>query len=493
MSANKKTLLQLCQRVDKDVVGIEFVNSRKYGSSGWYKLYADSNAKPEFLGTTYESCLAMLIEQVEAVDTEPQEDLEQSPVVAELLKLELSDTQNEACEMICEVAAAKMGVAVLKGYAGTGKTTVVQRAAITMSLNGLRVAYCAPTNQAVKVLRNKIPHEVIATIHSLLGLTIKNKYGKKVLVKANSSQMRYFDALIIDEASMLGEELLGRIFDDFEETKRTSLIFVGDPKQLNPVNEEQSRAFDIDTGYELTEIVRQAEDNPILDATKRLRRMADFDFNKLRYTQSPTAETGLFRLRRSEVPELIEESFLSQNFKEDNDYIRILCWTNAKVNKLNKQIHTLIYGDTDTPYVVGERIIAREPIADGVVKNSEECEVLSIKSTMLVGFACWHLVLRTEHKVEVECYVLKEEVEGDYKARLDELAGNKDWQSFYEIAETFVSIQHVYAMTCHRSQGSTFDNVIVDASDILRNKNKAEMMRMLYVACSRPRYRCWLT
>lgn len=489
MSANKNTLLQLCQHVDPDVAAVDFVNTRKYGQAGWYKLYADEERKPVFIGFSFAAC----VEKFNNAANAPTEDVETSAVVSELLKLDLSEAQEEAESMIIEVASSRMGVAVLKGYAGTGKTTVVQRAAVTMALNGLRVAYCAPTNQAVKVLRNKIPHEVTATIHSLLGLAVKNKFGKKVLVKNSDSQMKYFDAFIIDEASMLGSDLMERIFDAFNDARRTSLIFVGDPKQLNPVNEDQSQAFDIETGYELTEIVRQAEGNPILDATKRLRRMADFSYDKLSYTDDSNADVGLFRLRRSEINPLIESMFPSKEFNDDNDYVRILCWTNDKVSKYNKQIHKLLHGDTDTPYVVGERIIAREPIADGVIKNSEECEVLSIDSALVFGFDCWRMVLRADTGLEVLCYVLKEEVETDYKARLDELAKDKDWPSFYEIADAFVSVQHVYAMTCHRSQGSTFDNVIVDVSDIMRNKNKPEMMRMLYVACSRPRNRCWLS
>lgn len=491
MASNQKTLLSLCRQVDPDVAAVENILTKKFGAPGWYKLYADKERSPEFLGNSYGQCISNLERSVQPVNEIDEE--EQAASVSELMSLQISEAQQHAVNMILDAAKRKKAVTVLKGYAGTGKTTVVQRAAVEARLRGLRISYCAPTNQAVKVLRNKMPTETCSTIHVLLGLALKNEYGRKVLVKANSSQMKYFNAIVIDEASMLGEELMKRIYDEFDESGHTSIIFVGDPKQLNPVGEEQSIAFDVSNGCELNEIVRQAEGNPILDATKRLRRMREFAFDKLRFTEDAQADIGLFRLRKSEVNHLVEELFLSNEFKKDNDYIRILCWTNEKVSKFNNQIHELIYGKTDTPYVVGERIIAKEPLADGVVKNSDECEVISIESSNYGGFDCWDLEIKNEAGFIIPCAVIKDEVKTEYAEKLEKLAEDQKWDSFYTLYDHFSEIQHVYAMTCHRSQGSTFDNVIVDASDILRNSANDEALRMLYVACSRPRYRAWLT
>jgi len=66
-------------------------------------------------------------------------------------------------------------------------------------------------------------------------------------------------------------------------------------------------------------------------------------------------------------------------------------------------------------------------------------------------------------------------------------ARKKAWSSFWELKNTFQSVRYAYALTAHRAQGSTYDNVFVDMADITANKDKREAYRALYVACTRAR------
>ena len=63
---------------------------------------------------------------------------------------------------------------------------------------------------------------------------------------------------------------------------------------------------------------------------------------------------------------------------------------------------------------------------------------------------------------------------------------------FWEFKEAFHKLRHAYAITAHRSQGSTYDTAFVDWRDILLNRNRGEAFRCLYVACTRPKRRLFL-
>ena len=83
--------------------------------------------------------------------------------------------------------------------------------------------------------------------------------------------------------------------------------------------------------------------------------------------------------------------------------------------------------------------------------------------------------------------------------RLNELSmeakGGKryKWREFWELKEAFHEIRHSYAITSHRSQGSSYRKVFVDLEDLMLNRNKAEAFRSLYVSCTRQREELWIT
>ena len=153
----------------------------------------------------------------------------------------------------------------LKGYAGTGKTTVITHWVKQMRKEpedaprfwrAPKIVLTAPTNKAAGVLKEKaeelkLPVDV-STIHSLLGLKMKWEKDEQVLVEDRQGEDKFaeYDYVVIDEGSMLGEEIL-RFVCRAQKRTGNSVIFMGDPCQLPPIGERESRCFNAPAQTEL--------------------------------------------------------------------------------------------------------------------------------------------------------------------------------------------------------------------------------------------------
>lgn len=403
----------------------------------------------------------------------------------------LYPSQKPAYEFCLSILNESRQVGLLQGSAGVGKTAIIQATPQGVKKNR-KVAYTATTNQAVKVLRSKLPACAAdcMTIHSFLGLKLKKVKGKTMLSQEKQPLTFVYDAVCIDEASMVTDE----IFELLMTTARitgTSVLFIGDIAQLNPVNEDVSKVFTIKNQYKLTEMVRQALDNPVLRNTRVLRRVPDFHPNIFTFAKNEETGDEFARIRSTDWMPTIEEWFSSQEWTQNNDLMRVLCWTNENVAKINKFVHELRHGKTECPYTIGEKIIACEPIAEGAIVTSEECIVRSISEAYVENFPCWKFELEGDYNTAF-AYVLLDSVKDVYKKKIQTCIEAEDWHQYYKLSESFSNIQHNYCMTSHRSQGSTFDNVIVDVGDITRNMRRSEVLRMLYVALSRPRHSAYV-
>ena len=470
---SKKQLVTLAKFLNFPEGEPVYIRTKEWGAQGWYWK---AEEKRQYLGANLEEAIL----QLQTV-ADPKEEIVQSYNIPTVTYDMLNGDQKEFFDIVKSRLDTKQGgTIVLRGFAGTGKTTVIQ--AIAQELSSLyNMAFTAPTNKAVKVLRSKI-HGLCVTIHSLLNLKVKKERGTVRLVQTKPPKLSQFNLLVIDECSMIGQELRAMIKRSTSYLDNILIIFVGDPKQLNPVNEEQSQTFEDGPVFDLTKIVRQAEGHPILDNTKRLRRMRKVDPKKLKYGQREGL--SFVRLSPSDWTYEMEEMFMSDGFKDDNDYCRVICWTNEMVDKINKRIHGLIYGNTDTPYVVGERIIVKEPVAEGSIKTDSECIVRAIEPGESYGFKCWNMIIES-CGIIAPIEVIQDDYKTSYQEQMQEYANNRDWDSFYVLDENFSDIQHVYAMTAHRSQGSTFRTAFVHLGDMIRNPNFIEAVSMVYVAVSR--------
>ena len=396
---------------------------------------------------------------------------------------------------------------VLKGYAGTGKTTV-----ITHWVEAIRkkpdnapkfwrkptIVLTAPTNKATNVLKEKakeidLPVDV-QTIHSLLSLKLVWRKSEQVLQqdKYGSDNFGEYNYVVIDESSMLNEELMEyiRAAVDLHGTK---VIFMGDPCQLPPINETESQSFgESDDLSELTTIMRQGKGNPIQELGVYLRTLilADHQAYPSKLFEFVDDENILHLPVAS-----FESDILSAVVEEDGMDIRHVAWTNRVVDSWNDQIRDRIYGFDREEWTKGEQIVTTAPVIDkyeNVVVFTTDT-LLKIQRDPIpaeqLGVPCWKLWCKNKmiyvpqkgtsqvfNKIKNELLV---------EAKLD----RKKWRAFYQFMEAFAQIKPAHSMTVHRSQGSTFDDVYVSYQNILTNPRRKESLQCLYVACTRPRSR----
>lgn len=434
---------------------------------------------------------------------------------------------------------------VLKGYAGTGKTFLIKRVIeyITQTETTSNIAITAPTNKAVAVafknsalndknlnayvfedLFNASSRLTYSTIHKLLNLKeVIMPDGKQLFEpdKKNPSDIRNFKYLIVDETSMLDDQLCK---DLMRQSSRLRIIFMGDPCQIPPVRHTNSLPFRDDHTFnflvlELTEIMRQKSDNPIIAASFDIR-------DKLRDpVPIPTIKTdlnerghGIVYLdgaapdRKGQVMSLLKTYFDSEEFVKDSDYMRIIAWKNKTVNYMNNMVRELLYGKDIPTYVEGERLIVQKPIfkkGDKYWKilftTSEELEVVHSEVVPFRHFEGMFNLAGEQYALDVSSYdVLKDRYveetinvvhESTIQAYQDLLKKARekaikscnvmDWVIYYNIIKWFANVGYGYAITAHKSQGSTYKNVLVLEDDIDENFNVVERNRIKYTAYSR--------
>ena len=174
---------------------------------------------------------------------------------------------------------------VIAGFAGSGKSYLVRYLKqLANQMNQVQkifsngelpfvLYYTATTNKAIQVLRDLV-NEPTCTIHSLLGLKVKNNFntGKTNLTPTHKTHQIRNAVIFVDEASMVDQELLSFIRTY---TRDSKVVFIGDSYQLPPVFEKESPVFKNKNVVYLKEIQRQVEGNPIIKASMLFRGILD--------------------------------------------------------------------------------------------------------------------------------------------------------------------------------------------------------------------------
>lgn len=382
---------------------------------------------------------------------------------------------------------------ILEGYAGTGKTTLIRE--IVKAIE--RVVLCAPTNKAVGVLSKHDTGKACMTIQSLLGLQMKAKNDRKVLTEDKDKvKIGSYKILIIDETSMIDSALFKFIRKAMKKYG-LKVLFAGDPEQLNPVGEDISPVFGSYPTVRLNTVMRH--DNQILTLATHIRTtpyrkiLIESDFNK---------SGGVYVFDEQNFMEGILK-YASKGFFQDN-VAKVIAWRNSTVLKYNDMVREHLLGKEafKSKYVVGERIIFTEPFGMAITTDME-ARILSVQRDTYKVFADNYkrfvgemniLVLEVSldnGEIVSSVKIIDESSKEFFDDYLDTLAGEAYenhhlWRVFWNFKEKFASIRHAYAITTHRSQGSTYRDVFIDVNDIRRNKNLIEAKRCLYVAATRP-------
>lgn len=413
---------------------------------------------------------------------------------------------------------------LLKGYAGTGKSSLIGSLVKTMTELGQKSVLLAPTGRAAKVFGNYAKHPAF---------TIHKKIYRQKRFSNDTSDFVPMDNLhkdtlfIVDESSMISNDGIdsfnfgsGRTLDDLIHYvyggENCRLLLIGDEAQLPPVMQNYSPALQIDIlrsyGLEvfsavLTQIVRQAENSGILfNATAIRNALAEGiteQFPKLTLS-------GFSDIKKISGEELIDEISASYD-KVGIENTIIISRSNKRSNIYNNGVRNRILyreeeiasGDilmiTKNNYYWTENIEQIDFLANG-----ELLEVVRVRRIQeLYGFRfCDVLVKHPDYDLELELKILLDTLHSE----TSNLSKEKNAELFYNILEDYsdistksgkmkkmktdpfynaVQIKYGYAITCHKAQGGEWDNIFLDIGYITKEHLGENFYRWLYTAFTR--------
>ncbi|MCH7658330.1 MAG: AAA family ATPase [Bacteroidetes bacterium] len=434
--------------------------------------------------------------------------------------------QEVVLDMLSEVILdpGKREIILLKGFAGTGKTTLIRSFVKVLRELQLKSVLLAPTGRAAKVLANIAGKEAF-TIHKKIyrQKSSKDGFGKFVL-EENLHSNTFF---IVDEASMISNSSFdnsifgsGRVLDDLVKyvynDKRCKLILIGDTAQLPPVGLEISPALDptVLKGYGMTvregfldEVVRQSEDSGILfNATKVRKLLSKKSF------ELPSVKLENFTdITRVFGVDLVEE--ITSTYDRDGlENSIIVVRSNKMANRYNQGIRNEILW-REEEVSTGDYLMVvknnyfwlQEDESVGFIANGDILEILKIKGYQeRYGFRFADMVFKLLDytNIEFEAKVLLDTLHVEAAS----LSNEENKKLFYSILEDYseesskkkqfesvrenkffnaLQVKFGYAVTCHKAQGGQWKNVFVDQGFLSEDMVNIEYLRWLYTAITR--------
>lgn len=421
---------------------------------------------------------------------------------------------------------------LLKGYAGTGKTTIIGTIVTNLWKAKKSAVLMAPTGRAAKVISNYSGKEAF-TIHKKIYFPKKEKGGGvKFVLQPNKHKNTIF---IVDEASMIpdtpGESKLfenGSLLDDLMQYvysgHQCKLLLIGDTAQLPPVKLELSPALNENTlslnynksvtKMELDEVMRQGQDSGILENATELREaisnsfFESFQFNLKGFKDIVRLVDG------HEIMDAINEAYSTLG----NEEMAIIVRSNKRANLYNQQIRSrILFNENelsagDYLMVVKNNYFWLKPTTEaGFIANGDIIEVLEIfKIEELYGFRFAEVKVRmvdypkmapfetvlmldtisaeTPSLTYEDSNRLYQEVQKDYENESNykkflKIKGNKHFNA--------LQVKFSYAITCHKSQGGQWNTVFVE-QPYLPNGIDRDYLRWLYTAVTRAKEKLYL-
>lgn len=418
---------------------------------------------------------------------------------------------------------------LLKGYAGTGKTSLLGAYVDTLIETGRDFVLLAPTGRAAKVLANYTNH-ISFTIHRYVYQLITNKDGSgKLLLAHNPHKNTVF---IIDEASMIGDNnqnndsvfgyrnLLDDLLQFVYSREGNKVLLVGDTAQLPPVGLSISPALDLDYlknayaivshEFEMKQVMRQSLDSGILATATDMREKIRLDDCKPPFFIPEVFKKDINVVRSgNEFEELLQSTFQD---KEVQDGI-LICRTNKRANLFNRQVRNQILqresemeGGDMLMVVKNNYFWLDKQFSTGFVANGDMIRVNRTSSIEeMYGYRFANAEIEFVDYPEEKQYQVKillnsldaegpsisekeekdlfEKVEQDYltiperRKRLEKMRKNP-WLNA-------LRVKFAYAMTCHKTQGGQWPVVIIDQGFITDEMLNIEFLRWLYTALTR--------
>lgn len=443
--------------------------------------------------------------------------------------------QNIVLQQLSEFIFSKDSNALylLKGYAGTGKTTIIGCIVTNLWKAKKSAVLMAPTGRAAKVISNYSGKEAF-TIHKKIYFPKKEKSGGvKFVLQPNKHKNTIF---IVDEASMIpdtpGESKIfenGSLLDDLMQYvysgHQCKLLLIGDTAQLPPVKLDLSPALNENTlalnynkqvtKMELDEVVRQEQDSGILaNATVLREALSGTIHDSFKFDLSDFKD--IIRLVDGyEIMDAINDSYSDLGKEETAIIVR----SNKRANLYNQQIRNrILFNENelttgDYLMVVKNNYFWIKPTSEaGFIANGDIIEVLEIFSiTELYGFRFAEVKVRMvdypkmrpfetvllldtidaetpslpyedSNKLYQEVMLDYENETSNYKKFL-KVKGNKHFNA--------LQVKFSYAITCHKSQGGQWQTVFVE-QPYLPNGIDKDYLRWLYTAITRAKEKLYL-
>ena len=422
---------------------------------------------------------------------------------------------------------------LLKGYAGTGKTSIIGTIVSQLWQAKKNAVLLAPTGRAAKVISNYSKKEAF-TIHKKIYFPKKDKGGGvKFVMQPNKHKNTIF---IVDEASMIPDTPAdsklfenGSLLDDLMQYvysgHQCKLLLIGDKAQLPPVKSDLSPALDahkLDLNYnkhvtsvELDEVVRQEQDSGILDNATELRAVLEtsfydsFKFNVKNYKDIVRLIDGY------EIMDAINDAYSSNGYEETAIIVR----SNKRANMYNQQIRNrILFNESelsagDYLMVVKNNYFWVKPTSDaGFIANGDIIEVLEIFSIKeLYGFKFAEVKVKMvdyPNMIPFETVLLLDTISAESASLTYEESNKlyqevaKDYESETSNYKRFLGVKNnkyfnalqvkfSYAITCHKSQGGQWNTIFVE-QPYLPNGPDRDYIRWLYTAVTRAKEKLYL-
>lgn len=414
---------------------------------------------------------------------------------------------------------------MLRGYAGTGKTSLVGALVKAMDKLQQKSVLLAPTGRAAKVFSAYAGHPAF-TIHKKIYR--QQSFSNEVSNFSINDNLTTHTLYIVDEASMISNEGLsgsmfgtGRLLDDLVEFVYSGvgcrLLLMGDTAQLPPVGEEQSPALATEAlkGYglnvievDLTQVVRQVQSSGILwNATQIRQLIAEdecFSLPKIKVSGFPDIQV----VRGDELIDTLTGCYE----KDGMDETIVVCRSNKRANIYNKGIRAqILYREDelntgDLLMVAKNNYFWTEKYKEmDFIANGEIAVVRRVRRTReLYGFRFAEVLLAfpDQNDFELEANLLLDTLHSDAPA----LPKTENDRLFYSVLEDYVDItvkrermkkmkadphynalqvKYAYAVTCHKAQGGQWQNVFLDQGYMSDEYLTPDYFRWLYTAFTR--------
>ena len=411
----------------------------------------------------------------------------------------------------------------LTGAAGTGKSFLTTKVVQTINddLNtanyhyNFGIALTAPTHKAVEVLKNLSDTQDIdvqaLTIHSFLNIKPIYDYeiGEESFTVLRTKTPSVASLLIVDESSMISAKIFDYICESLKRGYINTVLFIGDPYQLLPVNDTDNKIFKVRKQYKLTEIVRQAKDSPIIKLATKIRlgiEKKEYRDLKVLIKENLSKDIILFDKKRI----FVEDFYSNENWHEDDKIIA--SFANDDVDTFNAAVRTQFWNErgVDKPdlFLPNEMIRFRKAfnldIAAAKIsisyRNSEEVMLKDVEFIYIkeLNIYVWKCTVYDREKKDffrvvdpgsmlnfnkyLDTYI--------HKAKVSKYPYNRIyWKRYFKIKEAFADVQYTFAATIHKLQGSTFDEIYIDIDSLANNKFISNDLkyRLAYVAITRAR------